>query len=174
MQHTKKTLLILVLLNMVVLAIYSGVFLYIRSMNLQVSNISSEIETLRDREEKGLALKAIILETEAERARLVQHIFSKDNLVPFIEFIENLARRSGVGLTLRSADLEEGLTAVAAGLFRMDVEVGGTWNEVFQFTALLGSIPYKVEFADIMVETTGSSDGERSWRGSYKMTIPTL
>ena len=173
MEHTKKNLIIMTLLNLLLLACYGTLFFSIRSMNLKVHEIAAKIETLREREEKESAIESIVSNTEKERNELDKYIFSKNNLVPFIEYIEKLANESDVGITLKSVDLALPMATSTSGTFKIEAEVTGAWNEVFRFTALLGSIPYKVEFTDFIVETTGES-ARSSWRGTYRMNIPTL
>ena len=173
MEHTKKNLIIVALLNLLLFGYYGFLFFSIRAMNLEVYEIAGKIVTFREREEKKSIVESIISNTEKERKELDNYIFSKNNLVPFIEYIEKLARKSDVEITLKSADLAFPEATSTSATFKMEAEVTGGWNEVFHFTALLESIPYRVEFADLVVETIGKS-GSNSWRGRYSMNIPTL
>jgi hypothetical protein len=99
------------------------------------------------------------------RARLAEYIVSgDDDVLLFIDELEDIAHRAGVSFTLRSLRSEErdGHTALS-----VDMTSVGTWSHVLTFIALLETYPGNIEMSQVSmqyIEDGAEGDVDSYWK----------
>ena len=113
-------------------------------------------EEARRYEIKSLAI--LLEDVAAERTALDAHFARSTNVVPFLDSIEELARKVGADPEVVSVDpapsgAELGVTARARGSF----------GAVYKFLELLENSPYELEFTTVDIQKISGDKAGETW-----------
>ncbi len=184
----KKTLIFLFIIDAGLFVLGSLTFWDIKTMNEQTSVFENEIIINTKREEALDSVVNMINDTKLSVAKLDTFFVGKDEaLAGFIKLVESMAKGAGVNATVGSVS-DEG---VAKDLLRMKLTFNGPWQSVINFIGILESVPYKIETANLSINTITSFDNneplpqalstkdvkvklaskEKLWSGSVEFTV---
>lgn len=146
-----------------------GLMLLLRGINqnkvaAETARAEWQAEALRRYELKSL--DTLLKNAEAERKELDTHFATRENVVPFLDSIEDLARRAGASPEVVSIDE----TPDKNSLFVI-IRAEGSWSAVYKFLELLENSAYELEFiaADI-----GKKPESADWEASFKIKLLTF
>lgn len=151
-----KTILVLVLiLTAILVAANYFLFISIKNINTNTSAVLSETDVYK-KEQDRLAGKSGVNEILALVQKVNSYYVGKDDVVHFIENIENEARAKGLVLLIRSVSTENygGLTdeesvGATKEVMRLKLEARGSWRDTMEFVSFLEHLPYKVDFVGV-------------------------
>src|SRR3989338_4994182 len=94
-RKTKKSLLIILLLNLAAAFGYVFLFTSVKATNEHISNLVNEIDAGATAENLKQATSALVVETLPLRDKLSGYLVSREEAVSFLEFLEQTG--SGIG-----------------------------------------------------------------------------
>jgi hypothetical protein len=92
-----------------------------------------EVETKQAEQTEDYTYRGLIKNTEADRKRAEQYFVSKDQLVTYIEALEQLATSTNVFLET---------TISPQTISKFDLKISGTYANTYRFLYLLERMPY--------------------------------
>ncbi len=196
---TRQILISVSVLLVLVLGGYYFLFLTIKSKNEKVSSFSQEIDLYSEREALRRTTEKTADELSEKIKKLDSYFIHKDEVVPFIENIENAGGESGVSVSIVSVGVDA-LSQVGGGssdnipldkseklILRLDAK--GSWGNVVNFISYLENLPYKISINRVALHKNSSvqpffSAGEApikksdnptaDWSSTIEMSVLTL
>ncbi len=196
---TKQTLITVLILVLIAIGGYYFLFDVIKSKNKKASLFSQEIELYSQRHSARLAKEKTAEELKEKIEKLESYFLHKDDIVPFIENIESVGKKSGADVSIVSVGVVGTPQAVQAGGTNQDkkdevlslrLDVRGKWDGVMNFVSYVENLPYKVSLDRVLFyknssiplffdtqnpsvnESTGSNTSE--WTATIEMSVLTL
>ena len=148
-------------------------------MSNQMDNKLEEQSTLD-------SMKTAIDNTSIQIADLESHFVGKDDVIKFIEFVENMGKKSGVKLKTNSVDVESPTDdSTTIDKIHMTIETTGKWQDTFYFLQMLELMKYKAEIKQLKISSSlEPSNAELSvkvakkpvseWRADFDFSVPKM
>ena len=118
-------------------------------------------------------LNSSALSIAEDKQNLETHFSNSTNVVPFLDYLENLAKKAGIKAELSLVDIpqkEEGLI--------VEMETAGDFNTLYKFFKLLENSPYQLEFISFTLnnvavdeETLEKKEFKFRWEASLKIKL---
>ncbi len=136
----------------------------------QMKDTEWRTETLRRENIKKLddSVKMI----EGERMALSTHFAESTDVVPFLDSLEGLAKKTTTKAEITSVDIQEGQSGLYVGM-----KASGTFNNIYKLLTLIENSHYEIEFlaVDLHKETTATEEGKTppipTWNAAFKMKL---
>ena len=171
----KKNLFLtfLIVLDLLALNSYAFFYLTISRLNSATRDMGETLLLVQKKEVELINLKKILIEREAERAKIESYFVKKSNLTLFLERLEDLARQASVKLTLNSVDVVEGSAGGQMGELNLSYQATGDFTSLYNFLAATENLPLKLKI--IKVDLTGTSEDSKktgsTWNGSFNLKV---
>jgi len=138
--------------------------------------LGDEVLLQSRQEDHFRSMKTILEETKSERLELNTRFVSGDNVVAFIEKVENLGRVTGASLQVKSVNIIEPASTYSYEWLELSVEVSGTWSELHHLFSLVDHLPVasSISGARITYMRTDIDSGEEVWYGSFRLLAAKL
>jgi len=158
-----------------ILASLIFVFLYRETMNNhKISEDSfSEWKKESSKRDEIMSLNRSIASVTEKKNLLETHFAKSSDVVPFLDFLENLAKTVGVKAGVSLVDLPE----KEAGLI-VEMKVAGDFKTIYKFLKLLESSPYQLELTSVNLQnvaqeetTNKSSDKKTEWEALLRIKL---
>lgn len=166
---TKKILAVSVLLLMLLAAANYFLFASIKNTSMEASELSLEADEY-DRELSG-ASRESVNELRTLIQKVSWYLVGRDDVVTFIENIEEEARNNGIVLLIRSVETEAfgdpADTTATKETMRLKLEARGAWKNNLRFVYFLENLPYKINVKN--VEFSKMMEGERITGGELNV-----
>ncbi len=160
--NSKKFLLIAVAFNIFAAGAFGLIFFQVKGKNEHVSNLINEIDRAVTQEQTLSSIKALVQETEKNRAKLADYFIGKEGVVSFIEELEALGSRTGVEVTIDAVEEKVSAGSTQTEELRLTLHFGGTWSSVVQYIGLLELLPIEGRLERVAVSSNTETSG---WRG---------
>ncbi len=126
-------------------------------------------ESLRLDEIKALARSIKII--EGERVQLETHFARSSDVVPFLDSIEEMARKVSATAEVTSVDVAEDKKTLVVGM-----KASGSFGNLYRLLTLLENSPYALEFLGVDLRTGAGSteEGDKAtprWEVLFKMKL---
>ena len=183
MEHSSKTKQILmgtIVLVIAVFVLYIMLFLNLKEKNNNISVLTNEVDTVLQKEIKLRSVKYLIKDTEDERADLDSHFVIDDEVINFIEIIENLGMDSGAkievtNVSVSSTNKEAADQINISELLYLDFKIEGRFAQMFHFLSILEKLPFKIDILRVNFGRIPNEDGKiKSWNGFFSITAVKL
>lgn len=142
-----------------------GAFAYglysIYSIDDQTRIKQQEISRAQDEERAQFAYKDIVKNSAQDRERAGTYFLKKDQIVTYIEALENLALKAGVSIdTSVSADSVQ----------NFDLKIAGPYTNILKFISLFESLPYysTIQATSIYKSSEESTSTQMRWSANLK------
>jgi hypothetical protein len=169
----KKTPLIF---SVVFLALSSLAFIFvygkIKENEKKSEKAQTEWQIETNRRDEIRSLERSIKEIEKERAEIEAHFAESENLVPFLDTLEKLARRAGADGDVVSVDISKEKSELVVS-FRSK----GSFRSTYNFIKLLENSPYELSIASFDIgKLNVPSDPEKKstttdWEGFFTIKL---
>jgi len=165
-KKAKRILIIGVLINLG-LVFFVGAATYIINIKSNyVESIKKDIWINEEKTKKLEVVKRLIEEMKEDLDTLDSYFTNEDEVVLFIEDIENMGAKSGVSLSLRSVNVDK----ENGGSLYVSLIASGSWESVYHFLNLLELFP-----ANIHIDKVSFTKKERSdsgiWVGDFSLSL---
>lgn len=132
------------ILLVIATTVYGVAFFIIRSENIEISQLRSDINTVLGKEQQLKSSKNIVYDTEEARAELDSYFISQDGVVDFLEKIESFGDRANVFVEIKSVEIEPIGKSKVLDYLNVVVSVDGEWEDVFYLLNLIESQPLSI------------------------------
>lgn len=164
----QKTLLIHISIIAALVLLSVGAIVYglfaIASLTSAATDKEGELQQQQAAQLEQYSYKDIIKNSTGDREKIAKYFLNKDQVVTYIETLENLATKTNVLLE----------TTVSPGSLQdYELRINGTYSNVFRFISLLEQMPYYSKIRTVslaknsQVETSASS----LWEAQLKVTL---
>lgn len=176
---TKKILLIVILLNLVVAGFYYHLFSKIREKNEHIALIENNIMAESVKANMLALAKTQVTETAAKREALDGFFIKTDSVVPFLNYIQTLAAHTNVKLKISNVSIEPINDNNSFEILRLNLEASGEWQNLYRFGAQIELMPYKVllvkadleKGVEVLNSNKNTSLEEPPWKGSFALGV---
>lgn len=156
-------------------------FKYVKGMEEEIISTKKEISENENRINNVQTLERLLNDFSEEEETLNSAILAEDDLVEFIEFLEDLAQRSKIGLSISSASLPESTkkrksapASFANPVF--EIKASGSFDDLMRYLILLENSPFQVSFQRINIQALGSTqqtflETEEDWQAIFKINV---
>ncbi|MCX6713153.1 MAG: hypothetical protein NTY66_03030 [Candidatus Vogelbacteria bacterium] len=162
MQNRYLKLIWIILVVAAILAVLSWLLFRTADLVRQNGQMTGQIA---DRQLSGSgdgASRTEVAKLKEVQAILDRYIVGQDDQISVISDLENLARTTNVKYTLKNALLTDKLA--------LDIEVSGTYRDLYWFIRLIEEKGYWVSFEKLALSRAALADG--SWSGILTITVP--
>lgn len=171
---TKQLLVLMSVVVVAALAIYIGLFLYIRNANQEIAELTSAIDQQLLTESRLRSVESIMEDTEEEQEKLEGYFVGQDDIVGFIETIESLAGTVGLTIEITSVDVEEVGESEAYQFLKLRFDTEGLWGETTHFLALLEALPNAITIHRAVFNSKLEGEGASEWDGLFSIDVAML
>ena len=116
----------------------------IEAMVQEVGVIEEEVRQINVQVDEAVRQMEILKEILPAQEILKKYFINRDNLVPFIEYIEDLAEKADVIIKLSNRQTSDSLN--------FTLSFDGEFNDCMYFIALIESLPYNLTIENVYVE----------------------
>lgn len=114
----------------------------LKSLEMAQANFSTFEKLLRD--------------TKDEREKLDTFMVEKKTIASFIENLEMLAKHAGVEIT-KTLSIEKNTQRSKESLLKFNLRAKGSFKDIYYFSLLLESMPYKIRIRKMAMGTSGAT-----------------
>ncbi|MBI2047924.1 MAG: hypothetical protein HYT27_02180 [Parcubacteria group bacterium] len=143
----RYVIVFLVCVNLAALTGYVFLFGFILNKKDSIVEAVSKLDTEQLREEQLYVLRDSFRETEKEREALLRYFINEEELVAFIEDIEQAGRRANAFLRFNVVNIRE-----TENILVMEFETIGSFNEIFYFLQLVEHVPVKISLEKFLLD----------------------
>lgn len=157
-------------LNLLLVTVYSYLFVTVRQKNQRLAALTSAVETFNEEKANLKSVKETFSQTASLREQLDGHFIPKDGVVEFLDSIESLGAENNLAPQVLSVSVGPA-APLSPDIFEAvnaTVEVGGTWSDVYRFAALVELLPFKVNLGRVDLEKVS---GETAAGASKKPSL---
>lgn len=155
LQPFRKTKLILILSILGFLAALGGyvyVFHMVAVAGADTASLQVETSALEVKESKIGELKKTLASIQAEEPVLNSYFIDANDIVPFLETIEDYGRKTNVTVKFNSVDIKQSPAALSVLLVSK-----GTFTDLYHFISLVEAAPYQFTVTSANLQL-GTSD----------------
>lgn len=174
MGKSQKVFFTVLCANLLMVSIYSYIFIEIRQKNQLIIETSSAIETLTAQKESLKSVEKTVSETSSLREKIDKYFIPKDGVVQFLDSIESLGAGNNLAIKIVSVSVDP--SSVSPDIFEMvnvRIEVSGAWSDAYRFAALVELMPFKISVGRVNLEKI-SVKGDKAgllWKGSLDIGV---
>lgn len=168
-----KILILLILCNIAAIVGYYFLFQHIKTQSKTALSLTSTIDLSQQKNSHLSSLRAVVKDTEGKRQQLATFLLSSDAEISFIEQVETLAKKSGLGAKTNNVSSVAGETVTTKKL-QMQLETTGSWNNIMYFLSQLENSPYDVHVKAVSLSASQSVAGKRvasSWTATFDINV---
>jgi Tfp pilus assembly protein PilO len=154
---TKKILVLLFVLNVVLVASFAFIFSKVKSSEAQTAKIYSQIGIDQQGKQALKDLQQNVQSTQGERTQLASYFVNENNIVGFLQQIESLGKPSGAKVKLTSVNKHSSKNA-SDNYLEISADASGSFRQVFDFITLLQNLPYKLHFTQVSIQKNNTGN----------------
>lgn len=140
-------------ITIVAIVIYAVSFWYVKSTFEKASYALSSAEIAYEQKDKIQATADTVEQLEEEINKIDSYFVEADDVVGFINLLEQRAKDQNVSVETTNVSIEEPPEDLLYGeILEVSVLVTGSWNSVMQYIHLIENLPY-----DIWITSTNLS-----------------
>ncbi|MBP7804652.1 MAG: hypothetical protein KA052_00310 [Candidatus Pacebacteria bacterium] len=147
---SRKTALIFwlsIAVFLIALAAYAGMFYLIQKTGEENATLRAETDQLTARESQVGELKRTLSSIQAKEPMLGSYFINANDIVPFLEMIEEYGRQTRVSVKFTNVDLKQGPPT----LF-VSVTSSGTFTDIYRFLSLVEAAPYQIKITQTTMQ----------------------
>ena len=174
--HTTRKIIVRVVMFAVLLAGYLYLTHLISLTSERTEIISKETEVLLEKERELISLNRLIENTKKDRANIETIFVKKENIVQFLDFLEELGKGSHTTLKINSIDTVSDKDK--KDTIKLALESSGSFREIYAFILLIENSPYDMIFDKLYLQNVFSFDAKNTkmnyWKLSATVTLRSL
>lgn len=137
----------------------------INKKNEEANIIAVTVETETSNKNRIRQLGSFLDMSSVEIAELDTHFIYRKDVVPFLQFVEDLGSKAGLSAEVSSVDE----SADGQTLF-VSADIEGSFVAVYKFLKLIENAPYKVEITTLDLQSSVQDSGS-VWSGSVQVKV---
>ncbi len=177
---TKQIFETIAVMTIIALVFYVILFIQIKEKNKIVSALTNETESIIKKETKLRSVKKLVRDIERERNIIDSYFITNDNIVDFIEIIENFGKRNGLSIEITSVKVDDINSVLekkvkTGELLYVNFKTKGHFGELFQFLSILENLPFKIDLLNIDFKKPSGISGQDKdmnlWSGFFNISV---
>ena len=141
------------------------IYIYIVSSFVAENQKNADNRVLINTENKRIydvsMLKQQVVVAQAQQEKINQYFLSKDQIAPFLGFLESIGSETGSLVTIGSVDIEKG---VKNNKLNIHFKISGTYQQIMEAEERYEQIPYYSEITKIVLDAVPDKIGRASCR----------
>lgn len=171
---TRKTVLVFFAAAIIFFAVLVYGALYISGVKVRTDALILEVERASEAAADSADVEKALDEFRAYQETIDSHLVPADDIVSFVEAVEDAAERANVELKIDR--LEEAPVPPKAlptiERLVLVLSVRGAWQDVVRFGAYVDSLPYQIFVTGATLSTDRTSgSGGSLWVGSWNLSV---
>lgn len=173
---SKNTIFLLaaIVLNLAAIGAYYFGYSEIKRINQSVAEVLADIDVQTAKKADDRALKNILDSTRDDRAKIDTYLLTEDDIVGFIETIENLGATSHTAVTTSSVNVDNAGSAKGTGYLTMHITTLGTYENTMHFISLVENISHQVAISQLrtsLVDPGVDEKTAREWNSEFGLSV---
>jgi Tfp pilus assembly protein PilO len=177
---SKKTLIFLIILSIVGIGVWYGLFSYIKRTAEAASAIENQYQEKITADARDKSLKELLRTIDLNNDSLSTRVIDRDGTVSFLEFIESTAKSVGLGITMNAVKIEEEPTDKNTYEYlKLSFTTQGSWQDTYTFLSIVESLPYKSKINKVLFSQTSITEPSKdqktiqksSWKADYDIAV---
>lgn len=145
----KRVLIFGIILNVVFLSLYGGLFFIIKKKNDTAVSLQVDIKLQEIKKERLESARQVVEAVEADAKKISSFgVFTDEEHVRFIASLEELGRGAGARVEVKNPRFENG-SSKEKDYFAMDVIALGNFKSVMRLLSLFEALPMDLEIVKI-------------------------
>lgn len=168
-----KSAVIIFLLNGLLISSWVFFFAHIKTIEQRIVKIRQEISENESRINGINSLQDLVESLDKEKEMIEAAVLTEENIVEFIEFLEQLAQKTNTELFINSASLPKDKQEPGPGF---QFRVSGSFREIFHYLVLLENNPFQLIFETSQVQKLSLEERKRKetskdWEGLFNIIV---
>jgi len=143
----------------------------IRDNEIDYKVAQEKWQTENIRREGIKALTDFFKRIEPKKNMLDEHFIESTNVVPFLDTLEDLAKKVNVKLEVNSVNIEEKEPALL-----VEIKTSGSFGNIYKLVTLLENSPYSLVFVSANIKSTGDPTLNKisqtpQWIATFQMKL---
>lgn len=177
---SKKILIILALIAVILCLPYYVVFSDIKSKNEKISDLEHEFSLSSQKQEYASSLQEEVRFAQPSIELLNTSIIPTDGNVGFIENLEKMGRDEGLEVSIESLTEEERkeFASSTVNILNVQVKTKGSWDGTYHFLKQVESLPFKLTVTNFAIQGTvdtlvadKKTAPVRFWQSSFEIRV---
>lgn len=143
----------------------------IKSQSIRAHDGLHELTVTDEKKKREADTASLYAKTTLEREYLTRVVLPKENIIDFIQLLEQTAIDVGVELELSGVTDESVISPDKIGYFKGHIEINGAWSNVMRALIMIENIPYSVAISDVRLNN--GSDQKLPWSLSLDLKVLT-
>jgi len=170
-----KSLIVIILINGFLVAGWFWFFNKVKSSQEKSAQLQKEISENESRIKNLNVLEKTLEELARERQAIEKAVVAEKDLVGFIEFLESLAEKNNVELTIGSAVLPQ-KTEKQEEVLSFSLNLAGSFAALAGFNILLENSPFGVnveagQIRKLSLDEKKSKKTNKDWEAVFKINV---
>jgi Tfp pilus assembly protein PilO len=151
---------------------YYLLFQYTKTQSAAAASLTSAIDLGQQKNSRLSSLRATVKDTDGKRQQLETFLLSSDTEIAFIEQMESLAKNSGLSAKTNNVSSIAG-EANLTKVFKMQMEVTGSWSNIMYLLDQVESLPYGVRVIGVSLnrQSAGGKSAGSAWVATFEINV---
>ncbi len=152
-----SALVFLVNISAVLICFY--LYIEIKKEKISLYEIVKESMVLEKEAQANKLLASQIPEIKESEQKIDLIFLKKEEIISFIETLENLGKKTSVSVKLSSVRVGEGKEEKPS----LSLELEGEFKQIFNYLLLMENLPYQIIIDDLDLRAGGISEEKKFW-----------
>lgn len=157
---TKQLLTIIGVINLIFIAVYIGLFIWLRAASLDTNSLARDLAQRSEQESQLTSAIELLRATTHERSQIQSYFVTEDTIVEIITELESLSTVAHINLTVGSVSLDEPLNTESSQRLSVRLATRGGWQETIHLLMLLESLPRALVVSEASLSHASGEVGE--------------
>jgi hypothetical protein len=174
---TKNILIVLILIDLILVIVFSGLYFYMKKQNIDSVNKEDQIKSeIKKQEARGI-MKNDLNDAKIYGDKIKEFMVGEGDIVGFIKILEDMVSTTGLKSEVKSVSTEssDNLNLINGEYIRVKLDVTGEWNNIQAFLKLLENYPLKIDINKISLSKFSDYESKTKiipqWLGSFEFTV---
>jgi len=146
--------------TLVLIFAYGFAFWYVKTKIEDSTYALSSAQIAYEQKDKIQAALNSMEELQPEIEKIDSYFVGADNVVDFINLLEQKAGEQDVSIETKDVSIEKEVDAVYGEVLGVQSTVSGSWNDVMQYINLVENLPYNIWISSVNVSLEGDDQVE--------------
>lgn len=133
------------IVGVVLVAIYASSFWYVKSKIEKATYEFSKAEIEYEQKDLVHERASVVEELEPDIQRIESYYVGADDVVGFINLLEQKAIEQNVAIETRDVSVDAGEGLIYGEILGISFTIKGDWNNVMQYINLIETLPYNIK-----------------------------
>ncbi len=169
LSKTQVKVIIITFVLALFLSGYGYVFITIKNKNNHISVLQNQIDIEAKKDSRLHSIKSLLADLDKEIEQIDTYFVVDNEVVDFLEDIENLGLIAGVSISVNSVSVDEEITKeLPFDLLKVKFVSRGKWSSIIHLVSLLETFSLGIIINEVRLEKLTDSE---SWQGNISFSV---